>query len=76
VIAFNLINYATGLARVPWWTFSWTTAIGILPPAFLMVAAGDQLKNVPLRLAGALLLGGLLLWIVVRWLQKRSPRPG
>ena len=75
VIAFNLINYAAGLARVRWWTFTWTTAVGILPSAFLMVAAGDQLKNVPLRLIAALLLGGLLLWILVRWLQKRFVRP-
>jgi uncharacterized membrane protein YdjX (TVP38/TMEM64 family) len=50
VIAFNLINYAAGLANVRRWTFTWTTALGILPLAFLMVAAGDQLKNIPLRL--------------------------
>ena len=61
VIAFNLINYAAGLARVRWWTFTWTTALGIVPLVFLMVAAGDQLKNLPLRLLGALVLGGLLL---------------
>jgi uncharacterized membrane protein YdjX (TVP38/TMEM64 family) len=75
VIAFNLINYAAGLARVRWWTFTWTTALGILPLAFLMVAAGDQLKNLPLRLLGALLLAGLLLWLAVKWLQKRYGRP-
>jgi uncharacterized membrane protein YdjX (TVP38/TMEM64 family) len=75
VIAFNLINYAAGLARVRWRTFTWTTAVGILPLAFLMVAAGDQLKNVPLRLIGALLLGGILLWVLVKWLQKKYARP-
>jgi len=75
VIAFNLINYAAGLARVRWWTFTWTTAVGILPLAFVMVAAGDQLKNVPLRLIGALVLGGLLLWILAKWLQTRFASP-
>jgi hypothetical protein len=40
-----------------------------------MVAAGDQLKNVPLRLIGALLLGGVLLWVLVKWLQKNYARP-
>lgn len=74
IIAFNLVNYAAGPARVRWWTFTWTTAIGILPLTFLMVAAGDRLKNVPLRLVGALLLGGLLLWILFKWLRKRIAR--
>ena len=30
VIAFNLINYAAGLTRVSWWTFTWTTTIATL----------------------------------------------
>jgi uncharacterized membrane protein YdjX (TVP38/TMEM64 family) len=75
LIAFNLINYAAGLARVRWWTFTWTTAVGIVPLAFLMVTAGDQMKNLPLRSLGALLLGGLLLWLLVKWLRKSYGRP-
>lgn len=75
LIAFNLINYAAGLARVRWWTFTWTTAIGILPLAFLIVAAGDQFKNLPLRLLGALFLGGLLLWLAIKWFRKGHGQP-
>jgi uncharacterized membrane protein YdjX (TVP38/TMEM64 family) len=60
---------------VRWWTFTWTTAVGIVPLAFVMVAAGDQLKKVPLRLIGALLLGGLPPWILVKWVQKRFASP-
>ncbi len=74
ILAFNLVNYAAGLARVPWWTFTWTTAVGILPLTFLMVAAGDQMKGVPLLLVGALLLGGLLVWTLYSWLRKRLAR--
>ena len=59
---------------MPWWTFTWTTAVGILPLTFLMVAAGDQMKNDALRLVGALLLGGLLLWTLYSWLRKRLAR--
>jgi len=73
VIAFNLINYAAGLARVRWWTFTWTTAIGILPLALLMVAAGDQLKSTPPYL-WALLVGALLLWMLIKMVQKRRTR--
>lgn len=44
VIAFNLINYAAGLSRVSWWTFTWATAIGILPMVTLMVLIGDAME--------------------------------
>ena len=40
VIAFNLINYAAGLTRVGWWSFLWTTALGILPMTLLMTYLG------------------------------------
>lgn len=77
IIAFNLINYAAGLTRVPWWTFTWTTALGIVPLTLLMVAAGDQLKSLPLRLEAVLLFGALLVWIVVKSLRKgRDARRG
>lgn len=74
VVAFNLVNYAAGLARVRWWTFTWTTAIGILPLTLLMVAAGDRLNDIPMRLVAALLVAGLLLWILLRWLRRRYAR--
>jgi len=71
VIAFNLINYAAGLARVRWWTFTWTTAVGIVPFTLLIVVAGDQVKSLPLGLGAALLLGALLLWTLVKWWQTK-----
>lgn len=40
VISFNLINYAAGLTRISWWTFTWATALGILPITIAMVLAG------------------------------------
>jgi len=45
VIAFNLINYAAGLTRVGWWTFLWTTAVGILPITVLVVHMGAQMTQ-------------------------------
>jgi uncharacterized membrane protein YdjX (TVP38/TMEM64 family) len=45
VIAFNLINYAAGLTRVGWWTFLWTTGVGILPITFLMVLMGARMTK-------------------------------
>lgn len=45
IIAFNLINYAAGLTRVSWWTFLWTTAVGILPLTVLMVYLGAAMRT-------------------------------
>lgn len=43
VVSFNLINYAAGLTSVSWWTFLWTTGLGIAPLTFLMAFAGEQM---------------------------------
>jgi len=64
LISFNVINYAAGLAPVSWWTFLWTTGLGILPITTLLVMTGDQVWNgrghawiwlVAVALAGALI---------------------
>lgn len=54
VVAFNLINYAAGLSRVSWWTFTWATAVGILPMVVLMVLMGHQAELITWQ-AGLLL---------------------
>ena len=63
IVAFNLVNYAAGLTRIGWWTFAWTTGLGILPGTTLMVALGDRIDRLPwpiwLLLAGACLGLGL-----------------
>ncbi len=45
LIAFNLINYAAGLTKISWWTFLWTTGLGILPLTALMVYMGQQMQE-------------------------------
>lgn len=47
VISFNLINYAAGLANVRFWTFLWTTGVGILPLTIISVLLGDRLLEWP-----------------------------
>jgi len=48
LISFNLVNYGAGLLGVGWWTFLWTTAIGILPLTVAMVLVGGQILAAPL----------------------------
>ncbi len=75
VIAFNLINYAAGLTKISWWTFTWTTGVGILPMTALMVLMGDGMDTLAwewwLLLAAAL----LVLWFAVRR-RLSGPPPG
>ncbi len=70
VVSFNLINYAAGLTSVTWWTFLWTTGLGIAPLTFLMVFAGDRMISGNWKLALALISGivavGLLAYVFAR----------
>jgi uncharacterized membrane protein YdjX (TVP38/TMEM64 family) len=66
VVAFNLINYAAGLTRISWSTFTWTTGLGILPLTVLMVVMGDNFDMLPLWGWLALFAVGLLFWIALR----------
>jgi len=65
VIAFNLINYAAGLAGVSWWTFLWTTGLGILPLTALFTIMGDRLLTVPLWMWLPLAVLAMIGWIII-----------
>ena len=47
IISFDLLNIAAGLTRMTWWTFLWTTGLGILPMTSLMVVMGDRFNEIP-----------------------------
>ena len=73
IISFNLINYAAGLTKISWWTFAWTTGVGILPMTVLMVVMGDQIHTLPFYLWIFMILSGALLWMGLhRFLRNRS----
>lgn len=57
IIAFNLVNYAAGVMHISWWTFLWTTGVGILPMTVLMVLTGNAAKGLSPRGWAALVLG-------------------
>lgn len=66
VVAFNLVNYAAGLTRISWWTFAWTTGLGILPMTVLMVALGDSFDALPWELWLVVVAAAALLWFILR----------
>lgn len=72
VIAFNLINYAAGLVRVSWWTFTWTTAVGILPLTVLMVLLGERMATMPAWAWVGLVLFAFVLWRLLHRFQRAA----
>jgi uncharacterized membrane protein YdjX (TVP38/TMEM64 family) len=75
IVAFNLVNYAAGLTRVGWWTFAWTTAVGILPVTVLVVVLGDRVDRVHWAVWLLLALACLGLWLWLRRRGRPSPPP-
>jgi uncharacterized membrane protein YdjX (TVP38/TMEM64 family) len=71
VIAFNLINYAAGLTSVSWWTFIWTTGLGIIPLTVLMVTMGDQMRTLTWDEWGLFVLFAIGLWLAIYAFRRR-----
>ena len=75
VVSFNLINYAAGLTSVSWWTFLWTTGLGIAPLTFLMVWAGEQMISgrweLALLVSAACVALVLLGYVIIRRRKSR-----
>lgn len=46
VVPYNLTNLGLGVTGMPVWTYTWVTAIGMLPRTFLWVNAGNQLAAI------------------------------
>ena len=79
VIAFNLVNYVAALAEITWWTFIWSTGLGILPLTILLAVIGDRILELPLWIwlvvAGAV----VFLALVLKRYWRRNPpsnKPG
>jgi uncharacterized membrane protein YdjX (TVP38/TMEM64 family) len=47
LISFNLVNYGAGMTKISWWTFTWTTGLGILPMTIVMVTLWNNFKILP-----------------------------
>jgi uncharacterized membrane protein YdjX (TVP38/TMEM64 family) len=70
LVSFNLVNYAAGLAGVGWWTFLWTTAVGILPLTVLTAVLGSRMLEISWPLWAAIAAGVIVLWLIGRRLRQ------
>ncbi len=79
VVAFTVVNWASGLLQVRRSTFVWTTAVGILPGAIAFTASGSAIALMYQRYPGtvtavvAVLCSALL--FRVWWKQRAAPNP-
>ena len=76
VVPINLVSYAAGLARMPLWRFTWTTAAGLTPQFGLPIYAGSQAREV--AITDPTIWGACLAWfalIGVGWLAYRRVAP-
>ena len=46
ITPFGLITVVSGLSEVSWWTFVWTTVVGITPGSLIYAFAGRQLMTI------------------------------
>lgn len=80
LVAFTVVNWASGLTAIPRWTFMWTTALGIIPGAIVFTLTGSGLgalyRRVPAAGAALIVLAVVVIvWSVVRPRRKRPERP-
>lgn len=72
LVSFNAINYGAGLMGISWWTFIWTTAVGIMPGTLVLMLVTESV------LAGSVATAALLIVAVcvlmAFWMWRRSPR--
>ena len=74
LISFNLINYGAGMTKISWWTFTWTTGIGILPITIVMVIMGNSFNVLPWWIWLGLLIAIMGTAYGISSLHKKTPR--
>ncbi|HZY66581.1 MAG: VTT domain-containing protein [Actinomycetota bacterium] len=53
LVPFNTVCLAAGVIRAPFWTYAWTTGVGILPLGILLTLFGSRLGESTLRFGAA-----------------------
>jgi uncharacterized membrane protein YdjX (TVP38/TMEM64 family) len=82
IIPLFIVNTLAGLTALSWWTFMWTTIIGLIPGTVVFALAGQKLMEIesiqdvfsPSIIIGLLLLLTLALLPVILRFCKRTPK--
>lgn len=72
-ISFTLVSYAAGLTPISWWTFLWTSGVGMLPVIVISVAFGASLGHLPtIWLIAIPVVGVTLVLLAYRFAKRRG----
>lgn len=71
LVSFNVINYAAGLMNVSWWTFIWTTAIGIIPGTLITILVTESLLTGGIAVTMLCLSAAVLVLFFWAWRRHR-----
>lgn len=75
IVPFSLASLAAGTARVPLWTFTWTTAVGYIPITAISVYLGTRLEDfspTDPRIIGSLAAFLVLILLAHRFIPRSS----
>lgn len=70
-MSFTLVSYAAGLTPVSWFTFLWTSAVGMLPIIMVSVLYGAHIDQLPIGWAIGLPILAVVLVVVAYWYARR-----
>lgn len=70
-VSFTLISYAAGLTPVSWFTFLWTSAVGMLPIIMISVLYGANIEHLPVEWAIGIPIIAVVLVVVAYWYARR-----
>ena len=71
-MSFTLVSYAAGLTPVSWFTFLWTSAVGMLPIIMISVFYGANIEHMPVEFAIGIPVLAIVLVIGFYWYARRK----
>jgi uncharacterized membrane protein YdjX (TVP38/TMEM64 family) len=74
LVSFNAVNFGAGLMSISWWTFIWTTAVGIVPATLVVLLVTESVLAENMVI-GALATAAASVFVAF-WLWRRSRRTG
>jgi uncharacterized membrane protein YdjX (TVP38/TMEM64 family) len=74
LVSFNVVNYGAGIMGISWWTFIWTTAVGIVPGTIATVLVTESVLAGNTAMAVLWAIVACLLAVV--WVWRRRKRQG
>jgi uncharacterized membrane protein YdjX (TVP38/TMEM64 family) len=73
IVSFDLVSYAAGLTRMSARRFVVATALGMLPPTFLLNALGQSALVDPKLTVALGAVVAVLFFLLPRWIERRNP---